>query len=163
MDVTPAWTLSGEVEWRGWSSAQETMPFELTDGDNVNLNLLMSADPTADAFVYPFPMQWQDTYTGKVGAAYDLPSGHTLRAGYFYGENPVPPSTVFVTFPAISTQAVTFGGTLRLGRLPLDLSLVHALDEELAVSGGSLVASEYVGSRTTLSETVLTIGTVWRF
>lgn len=159
-----AWQLAAEVEWRQWSEAERTMPFELTGGDNANINLMMNADPTAGAFTYPFPLRWEDTFTGKVGVSRALAGGNALRLGYLYGENPVPDETVFVAFPAVSTQALTLGGTVVLRGLALDVALVHALDQEVsAPSVGHQVAAEYAGSRTRLQETLLTIGTVFSF
>lgn len=160
----PRWTVSGEVEWRRWSAAERTMPFELTSGDNANVNMMVNADPAVASFYYPFPLQWRDTFTGKVGATYAMGGGHVLRAGYLYGGNPVPETTVFVTFPAITTSAVTAGGTVNLGRLPLDLALAYAPPREvIGAADGHLVAREYGASRTRMSEVVLTIGTVVAF
>lgn len=71
---------------------------------------------------------------------------------------------MFVTFPAISTTAVTLGATWKIGGTSLDLSYVHAFAEEVTgTSGQHLIGSEYRNSRTTMSQDVITIGLVWRF
>jgi long-chain fatty acid transport protein len=156
--------LAGELEWRRWSEAEDVMPFELTAGDNQNINIMMNGDGANGDFTYPFPLHWQDALSAKLGATWSLAGGHALRAGFMYGENPVPDHTVFITFPAISTRAVTFGGTLNVGRLPLDVSFVRALEQDLAgCSDGHAIGSEYLNSRTTMSENVVTVGTVLRF
>jgi long-subunit fatty acid transport protein len=164
LPVTPRFRISGELEWRQWSKAEDIMPFDLTNGDNVNINLMMNADPTDGAFYYPFPLHWQDALSIKVGGAYSLSNGLALRAGYLHGENPVPDETVFITFPAISTQAATFGFSWKVGGLPLDVAYVRALEQRFdGCSDGHMIGAEYLNSRTTMSQDVFTIGTVLRF
>ena len=151
--------FAAEVEWRRWSSAEGTMPFRLTEGTNPNINALVNGDPTNGDFTYPFPLDWSDTWSGKVGAELGLGSGNALRVGYLYGQNPVPDNTVFITFPAISTQAATVGLTWTLAGVPLDIGYAHAFDEELTgASHDHLLGSEYDGSRTTMSQNTLTLG-----
>jgi long-subunit fatty acid transport protein len=156
--------LAGEVEWRQWSKAQGTMPFLLSDGTNPNLNLMMNGDPTDATFNYPFPLEWQDTWTAKVGLEHLRSSGWGFRGGFLYGENPVPANTVFIAFPAIATNALTAGMTVPLGSLGLDVSLVQALNTELDGSGsGHMNGAEYLNSTSGLQETVITVGVRWMF
>ncbi len=71
---------------------------------------------------------------------------------------------MFVTFPAISTRAATVGARWNVAGLPLDVSYVHAFEQETTgVSSGHLLGSEYVGSHTTMNQNVFTIGTVIQF
>ncbi|HZD06586.1 MAG TPA: hypothetical protein VE173_16860, partial [Longimicrobiales bacterium] len=75
-----------------------------------------------------------------------------------------PDRTVFITFPAISTRALTAGVTWKVAGFPLDLSFVHALKEELrGCHHGHLLGTEYDGSRTTMDQNVFTVGTLWSF
>ncbi len=162
--VTPAWTLAAEVEWRQWSSAMKTMPFSLTGGTNPNINLMLNANPSDGRFSYPFQLLWKDALSTKMGTSYRLASGNTISAGFLYGQDPVPDNTVFVTFPAISTAAMTVGTSWQIWGVPFDLSYVHAFAREVTgCAQGHKIGSEYVNSRTTMSEDVLTIGHVWRF
>ena len=158
------WTLGTEAVWMQWSKADDTMPFRMTGGDNPNLNLLINADPANGDFTYPFPLSWQDTWTGKVGLEKQLASGHALRAGYLFGQNPVPDHAVFIAFPAVSEQAATAGATLQMGRFPLDLSLVYAFTKEIrGAASGHLIGAEYQNSITRMNEMVVTVGTTLRF
>ena len=159
-----SWTFVAEAEWRGWSSAEGTMPFRLTGGDNPNINLMMNGDPSSGDFTYPFPLNWTDTWSFKVGSEVALAAGNALRAGFLYGQNPVPDNTVFVTFPAISTRAATVGARWNIAGLPLDVSYVHAFEQETTgCSSGHLLGSEYLSSHTTMDQNVFTIGTVIQF
>lgn len=164
VDVTPRLGLALEGVWMGWAAAETEMPFILTNGSNPNVNILVNADPTRGDFTYPFPLHWKDTWTGKVGVSFRATPGTTLRAGYLRGSNPVPENTVFVTFPAISTQAITAGLGFELLGVPLEVSLVHALDAaENGVAAGHLLGAEYQGSHTTMQQNVFTLGAVWRY
>lgn len=156
--------LAGEIEWRQWSEAQGTMPFLLSEGTNANLNLMMNGDPTDATFNYPFPLEWQDTWTAKAGLEYLRESGWAFRGGYLYGQNPVPDNTVFIAFRAIATNALTLGTTVPLGSLGLDVSLVQALNAELdGAADGHMNGAEYLNSTSGLSETVITAGVRWIF
>ena len=76
----------------------------------------------------------------------------------------MPDNTVFIAFPAIATNAVTVGATLPMGRMPLDISLVQALNTELDGCGiNHLNGAEYLNSTSGLSQTVVTVGTRWSF
>ncbi|MEJ2541408.1 MAG: outer membrane protein transport protein [Gemmatimonadota bacterium] len=156
--------LAGEVEWRRWSEAQGTMPFLLSNGTNPNLNLMMNGDATDATFEYPFPLEWRDTWTAKVGLEYLRESGWGFRGGFLYGENPVPDNTVFIAFPAIATNALTLGTTVPLGSVGLDLSLVQALNTQLDGCGEAhLNGAEYLNSTSGLQQTVITAGVRWMF
>lgn len=162
--VSEQWKLSGEVEWREWSKAEATMPFNLTKGDNANLNLMLNANPADGRFLYPFPLEWKDALTAKVGVSYAMAKGRTLRGGLMYGQNPVPDQTVFIAFPAISTTAATVGATWTVAGLPLNISYVHALSQpQDGSSSGHKIGHEYQGSHTTMSENVFTVGATWRY
>lgn len=157
-------SLAVEGVWMDWSSAERTMPFILTHGDNPNVSILVNGDPGNANFTYPFPLQWKDSWTSKAGMAYALSDATTLRAGYLYGTNPVPDNTVFIAFPAISSQAITAGTSLRLLNVPLELSLVHAFNSRITgAPSNHLLGAEYQSSRTAMRETVVTVGLVRQF
>jgi Long-chain fatty acid transport protein len=164
LDVARRWSVALEGVWMGWAAAEREMPFILTNGGNPNVNILVNANPSNGSFTYPFPLYWKDSWTGKIGVTYRATESTTLRGGYLYGTNPVPERTVFVTFPAISSQAVTAGVGIELLGVPLEASLVHALN---AAENGTLtqhlLGAEYQGSRTTMQQNVFTVGAVWRY
>jgi long-subunit fatty acid transport protein len=160
LPLNDAVRFSSEVEWRRWSEAEATMPFDLTSGDNANINMMMNADPANASFLYPFPLEWNDTWTAKFGVEYTRPSGLAFRGGFIYGESPVPDNTVFIAFPAISRNAVTVGTSFAIGAVPLDVGYVHALATELdACNHGHLIGAEYLNSTSGMSQNVLTLGT----
>ena len=158
------WNLAFEGVWMDWSSAQTVMPFILSNGNNPNVNILVNGDPANGNFTYPFPLHWEDSWTGKAGVAFRASDVTTLRAGYLRGNNPVPGNTVFIAFPAISAQAVTAGAGFRVLALPLEASVVHAFNAtQRGVNGQHLLGAEYQSSRTTMRQTVFTLGGVWKY
>lgn len=164
LPATPGLRLAAEVEWRRWSDAQNAMPFRLSNGTNPNINLMVNADPSDGDFTYPFPLNWEDTWSAKLGAEYGLGEINAVRAGFLYGQNPVPENTVFVAFPAISTSAATLGATWDIGGFPLDLGFVHAFDTEIVgCDHNHLLGAEYNNSKTTMNQNTFTVGTVIRF
>jgi long-subunit fatty acid transport protein len=143
------WTVGLEAEFRQWSGAMRTMPFAMEAGDNPNINLLVNGDPGNGDFMYPFPLEWEDAWTFKVGVERWL-GGNAMRLGYIYGENPVPSNTVFAAFPAISTQAVSAGMTLRVGRVPVDVSGTYWFENALTGASPHMISSEYAASDVSL-------------
>ncbi len=162
--LRPWWTLAAEVEWRQWSRAETTMPFRLSGGSNANLNLLIAGDPTDGSFAYPFPLEWKDSWSWKVGTEFTVHDAYKLRAGFLTGTDPVPANTVFITFPAIATRAITIGAGARLFGMPLDVAYVHALSQGIdGCASKHLMGAEYDGSHTTMSQNVVTVGTTIHF
>lgn len=158
------WRLGVEGVWMDWSAAASTMPFKMTQGDNPNVNILVNGNPASSNFTYPFPLNWDDSFTGKAGLEFRANDAATLRAGYLRGNNPVPAQTVFIAFPAISEQAFTAGAGWKLGGVSLEASLVHALSATITgVPTQHLLGAEYRNSRTTMRQTVITLGAVWRY
>lgn len=162
--LSDRWRLGLEGVWMDWSAAANVMPFRMTDGDNVNVNILVNGNPAAANFTYPFPLRWDDSFTGKGGVEFRATDQATLRAGYLYGNNPVPANTVFIAFPAISQQAATIGAGFDLGAVSLEGSLVRALNSRMTgTSGAHLLGNEYRNSATTMSQWVFALGAVWTY
>lgn len=161
---TGRWLLGVEGEWMDWSKAAEAMPFSLSGGDNATVNLLVNGDPKNGTFSYDFPLKWKDSWSLHAGVEHRWDSGNALRAGFITGENPVPGQTLIIAFPAVSRHSATLGGTLKIGRLPVDVAVVHAFSQRATGSPAAhLLGQEYVNSTTRLSETVVTFGTVLSF
>jgi long-subunit fatty acid transport protein len=147
-----------------WSKAAVSMPFTLRGGDNPTINLLVNGDRTNGSFEYPFPLRWRDSWSLRAGVERNFASGNAVRAGFIAGQNPVPANTIIIAFPAVSQNSLTLGGTLNVAGIPVDASLVHAFAKRANGDAAThLVGSEYVGSSTTLSETVITFGTTLKF
>ncbi|MCC6131562.1 MAG: outer membrane protein transport protein [Acidobacteria bacterium] len=131
-DVPPTWsagialkpvealTIALDVQWIGYS----TIP---SIANPMLPNLMMA--PLGSNGGAGFG--WEDMTIYKLGLQFEAGSGWTLRAGYSYGEQPIPESEVLfnILAPAVIEQHITLGVSKTLGKgKALHLSLMHALE-----------------------------------
>jgi long-chain fatty acid transport protein len=107
-------------------------------------------------------MDWKDAVCLRVGGEYAASKSLTLRAGYAYGSNPVPETTVFPVFPAIVENHLTAGASYRISD-PITLHFAYemALNKKQTASSQSVIAREYNGSTSQLSENIFHISMSW--
>ncbi len=74
-----------------------------------SLSMSFTADGGAGSISMDLPQNWEDQTVYMVGVQYSPTESLALRAGYNYGENPVPDETVNPLFPAIPEEHYTFG------------------------------------------------------
>lgn len=98
--ATEKWILAMDVKRYFWDNAIDTITVKATDPD-------MAGAPPEVAL--PFVFDWQDQWIFAVGADYRWNDRLTLRAGYNYGENPVPDETLTPLFPATVEHHLTLG------------------------------------------------------
>jgi len=151
--------LGLDVEWINWKSAFSTLDIDLTKGTNPNISRLLGTDGSIS---FPFPLQWKNTVVIRTGGEYDVNEKVTLRAGYVYGSNPVPASTLFPVFPAVVKHHITLGGSVKLSKvLALNLAYEHAFNNEETSSNPSLIGSQYDNSKSSLATNVYHASISW--
>ena len=100
-------------------------------------------------------MNWKDSWAIRVGGEYAANTDVTLRAGYAYGTNPVPASTIFPVFPAIVEHHVMLGGTYQVNNaMSVTLAYERALNKAQTAGAQSVIAQEYNNSVSQLSENI---------
>lgn len=137
-------TLSAQFDWINWSDAFETLPVRLSDGNNKDINGLLGSDRLND----DIPLRWRDQYVARVGIEQGLDDHWTLRAGYAYGNNPVPSGTLTPLTAAITEHTLTAGVGYREGRLRVDAACQWQLPATGHVAESELQAGEYSSSST---------------
>jgi long-subunit fatty acid transport protein len=152
-----------DVEWIGWAHAFRDMPLMLRGGTNANINILMNGAPANGGFAAAWPMNWRDTWTGRVGLSIRTTRALSLSMGGIYGSDPVPNRTLFTIFPAIVQGAATVGARYQVGSAVLDLAYAHTFARSQVAAASSLVASEYANSTSQLAENTISLGMAWRF
>lgn len=156
---TPKLRLALDGEWINWEKAFDQMDITLTGGTNPNINRMMG---TQGSISMAFPMYWENTVVIRSGAEYDATRSLTLRAGYAYGSNPVPATTVFPVFPAIVTDHLTAGISVKLPRgLVLNGAYEYAFQNDQKASANSLVADEYNNSTSSLENHIFHVSLSW--
>lgn len=150
-----------DFEWLNWKKAFEKMELNMTGGQNANINRMLG---NTGSFSLNFPLSWKDTYIIHAGGEYDFSKLFTFRAGFVYGTNPVPESTVFPVFPAIVENHVTAGGTLNLSKkFSVNFAYEMALNKELTATNPSTVAAEYNNSTSSLQTMLFHLSLTWKY
>jgi len=92
------------------------------------------------------PLNWHDTWSGAVGASYQLTSQWLMRAGYAYDPAPVGNADRSVRIPVGNRQAVTLGGAYSPNSdLTIDFAYGYLWDSKVSVkqSNNSGLQPEY--------------------
>ncbi|MCE5265880.1 MAG: OmpP1/FadL family transporter [Deltaproteobacteria bacterium] len=105
-------TLEAGMRWEDWSSFKQLKV--------VFANGLQSLQVR----------NWSDTYAFNFGAQYRLNDSVVLRAGYLYGQNPVPDSTFDPTIPDSNTHLFCVGTGLNFGEFTMDLAYAYQLQAD---------------------------------
>jgi long-chain fatty acid transport protein len=94
------WVIALDVKRYNWSNAIDVIEVKGTNPNN----------PSAAAEVtLPFVFQWKDQTVYALGGEWRASDDVTVRAGYNYGNNPVPDDTLNPLFPAITEKHATVG------------------------------------------------------
>jgi long-chain fatty acid transport protein len=152
-------TLAADVKWINWSATVDAPKLKVSDppagfpptpfpGAN---GQQMASD------TYVFPMGWKDQWVYSIGAEYALNEKHTVRAGFNYGNNPVPDEKLNALFPAIVTTHLTLGYGYTSGKWSFDAAYEHAF-EESQKSTNPAMPIEIAHSQNTVS-----IGATYRY
>ena len=140
--ATVTLTLSAQFDWLDWSDAFEKLPIHLTKGDNPNLNGLLGSSRLDDTV----PLRWSDQYVGRVGAEKTFGDHWAVRAGYAYGNNPVPDGTITPLNAAITEHLLTAGVGYRTGRWRIDAAYQWQVPATARVGRSGLASGEYSDS-----------------
>lgn len=159
--INPKLRISGDFEWINWAKAFEKLDIQLTGGSNPNVNRLLGTDGSLDV---PFPLDWKNTIVAKAGVEYDAHKVLTLRAGYIYGSNPVPASTLFPVFPAVVVHHATIGTGINVSeKIAINLAYEHAFKNTEQSDANSLVGAQYNNSYSSLQNNLFHTSLSWKF
>ena len=151
--------LSADIEWVNWKDAWDNMSISLSNGDNANINRMLGNNGT---FSLDFPLDWNDETCFSIGGEYDVNKTLTVRAGYSFGNNPVPEETIFPVFPAIVENHLTCGASYHVS----SVVTIHAayelgLNNKQTASSQSVIANEYNNSVSQLYENIFHVSLSW--
>jgi long-chain fatty acid transport protein len=151
--------LAIDGEWINWKNAFDQMDISMSKGTNPNISKMIG---TEGSIAMAFPMYWKNTLVLRTGAEFDACKRVTLRAGYAYGSNPVPPTTVFPVFPAIVTDHFTAGFTVKLSKaFAVNAAYEYAFDKKEKASSESYIANEYNNSTSGLENYIFHASLSW--
>jgi long-chain fatty acid transport protein len=151
--------LALDLEWVNWKSAFDKMSLSMSNGTNSNVNRMLG---NSGSFSLDFPMNWKDAFCVRVGGEYAPSQVLTMRAGFAFGSNPVPESTVFPVFPAIVENHLMVGASYKVSQpVALHIAYEMALNKQQTASSKSIIAQEYNGSTSQLSENIFHLSVTW--
>ncbi len=145
--------LAFDFEWINWEKSAKNMKLTLTNGQNSNINLVLGQGGAGqDPLIVDFPLNWKDAFLFKLGGEYDISKGFTVRAGYAYGNNPIPNNTIVPIVPAVIEHHISAGTTFAVtDRALINLAFEYGIKNSVESVTPNLVAFEYNGSTTALS------------
>jgi long-chain fatty acid transport protein len=142
----PQWRLALQIDWANWGDAFNTLPVSLKNGSNAGVNGALGS-----AFEDKVPLNWKDEFVYRAGIEYDVTKKLALRAGYAYGQSPVPNSTLTPMTAAIMENTFTVGAGYQWKYVALDVAYQYDLPAERHVGTSGLLSGEYSNSSTSVS------------
>jgi long-chain fatty acid transport protein len=153
---TAKWLLAFDVSWVNWASAIKTVT---VTASNPNATV-PSAYQTVSV---PFIMDWKDQWVFALGAQYEINDMWTVRAGYNYGQSPVPDNTLNPLFPAIVEHHLTGGFTFTYGDWDFDFALEHAFSNSQTNTGAPSATNPFSGVEVSHDQNTVHFMVSWRF
>jgi long-chain fatty acid transport protein len=154
----PKWRAAVQVDWIGYSDAFNTLPINFSSGSNGKVNGVLGS-----SFSENIPLNWSDEFVYRVGLEYELNDHFSLRAGYAYGQSPVPDNTLMPLTAAIMEHTFTAGIGYHWRWLQLDLAYQYALPATQNTGGSELRSGEYSNSSVEVSTQLIALTAGIRF
>jgi long-chain fatty acid transport protein len=149
----------GQVEWADWSNAFDRLDITLTGGNNADLNGFLGTDRIDDTV----PLRWKDTWVFRTGFEVPVSDAIRLRAGYAFGESPVPAETMTPMSAAILEHLVTAGAEWTRDRWSIGLAYQYGFESSQGVGASDLRSGEFTGSSTRLEFHGFGLTTTYRY
>jgi long-chain fatty acid transport protein len=140
----PRWRLALQVDWINWSSTFRELPINLSNGSNTNINNLVRSSTLQDSV----PLNWADRFVYRGGLEYTISENFLARAGYSYGQSPVPVSVLTPLTAAIVENTFTAGLGYHWKKFRLDLAYQWDIPTTRYVATSSLLSGDYSNSST---------------
>lgn len=108
-------------------------------------------------------MNWEDQWVFALGAQYEINDSWTVRAGYNYGQNPVPDDTLNPLFPAIVEHHITAGFTYTYHDWDFDFAFVHAFNNDQTNDGAPSPTNPFAGTEVSMYQDTASFMISYRF
>lgn len=120
--VSEKWIVALDVKRYFWDNAINTITVTAKNPD------VQGASPVIQL---PFVFDWKDQWVYAIGADYRATDRLTLRAGFNYGENPVPDQTLNPLFPATVESHLAVGASWLSGSHTYQFALQRAFKKDV--------------------------------
>ncbi|MDZ7696201.1 MAG: outer membrane protein transport protein [Deltaproteobacteria bacterium] len=133
--------LAFDVEWLNWSAYYDKIPVKMT---RVTLN----GSPTSDR-TFEMRTDWNDQWVFKLGVEYPVTERLSLRTGYVYGKNPVPPQGALAVMNPFVEHHITGGLGYSIGNhFEFNASVVYGIQNDVEVGDSHNISPDMVNSTT---------------
>lgn len=151
--ATDRLTVAFDVKRNFWDDAIDTI-------------LVTGTDPSvsgAPPITLPFVFDWKDQWVYALGFDYRASERVTLRAGYNFGESPVPDETLTPLFPATVEQHLSVGASwLGAHGRTYEIALEHAFEASQTNDNPNPMVNPFgPGARVDHSQWTLSFGVSW--
>jgi long-chain fatty acid transport protein len=151
--VSDDWLLAFDVKRYFWDDAIDTIQVVGTDP---------SVAGAPARVEMPFVFDWQDQWVLALASEWRLNERTTLRAGYNFGENPVPDETLTPLFPATTEHHLAVGASFLRGGVTYEIALEHALNSSQTNDNPDPMVNPFgPGARVDHSQWTLAFGVSW--
>ncbi|GMU64818.1 MAG: hypothetical protein AMXMBFR36_10920 [Acidobacteriota bacterium] len=152
--ATDRWLVALDVKRYFWDSAIDTIEVTGTDPS-------VAGAPTTIAL--PFVFDWQDQWVVALGNEWRVGDAWTWRAGYNFGESPVPDDTLTPLFPAITEHHLSIGASYTTFRgVSWEFAVERALEASQTNDNPNPMVNPFgPGSRVDHSQWTVAFGVSW--
>ena len=151
--LTDNWLLVVDLKRYFWDGAIDTIRVVGTDP---------SVAGAPSRVELPFVFNWKDQWILAVGNEWRMNDRVTLRAGYNFGENPVPDETLTPLFPATTEQHLSVGASLLKGSVTYEFALEHAFNSSNTNNNPDPMVNPFgPGARVDHSQWTFAFGVSW--
>jgi long-chain fatty acid transport protein len=151
--VTDDWLLLVDVKRYFWDGAIDTIQV-------VGTGPSVAGAPTRVEL--PFVFNWKDVWVLALGSEWRTSDRTTLRAGYNYGENPVPDATLTPLFPATTEHHLSVGASVLRGSVTYEFAVEHALNASNTNNNTDPMVNPFgPGARVDHSQWTVAFGMSW--
>jgi long-subunit fatty acid transport protein len=158
-DASRRFRIVAQTDWIDWRRAFVNLPVKLTQGNNADINGLLSSNSLADSI----PLRWRDQLIWRAGVERTAGENGVFRAGYAHANNPVPSSTLTPLTAAIMGNTLSAGFGYRRGRYRIDGVYGLTLTAQGTVGQSALKSGEYDNSRVRVGMQSVSLTTSIRF
>jgi long-chain fatty acid transport protein len=152
--LTDRWLLAVDLKRYYWDHAISTIQVVGTSPE------VAGAPPRVEL---PFVFDWQDQWVVSVGSEWRVGDAWTWRAGWNYGENPVPDETLTPLFPANTEHHLSFGASYtKPTGVTYEFALEHALENSQTNNNTNPFINPFgPGARVDHSQWTIAFGVSW--
>ncbi len=145
--ICPGFRALFQVDWINWADSFDELVIRLNNGSNNDINGVLGTANIYDVV----PLRWEDQFVYRLGLEFQATDSVAVRAGYSYGESPVPNTTLTPLTAAIMKHKIGGGLGWQNERFFVDAAYQYSLPASQTVGPSALQAGEYSNSKTEVS------------